>query len=295
MLKNILHEASRFKTNAIRFWNWRKKPFPRPRLTLEEIITEKVKINELCSDIINLSFVNFPTTPIKPWERRIVGKTFFKCIFSQETIEDFTFNNCHFTECVFNGAKIIDVEFHDCTFNECFFYKTKFTSTYIDPRTLSFTDHWHWDKSNVNLGLYQSLYRNLKDIHQDEFAMYADKKFQFYRRYQDLRGEQPNRTKFIRSMFFDYVLGYGYGITNTLVITTISIFLFALLIDGHLKDGSNYLEAFYFTVVSFTTAGYGEITPLHTSLPLVLTILFLLGSVAWCAVVTAIIVKRIVK
>ena len=133
MLKKILHEASRFKTNAIRFWNWRKKPFPRPRLTLEETITEKVKINELCSDIINLSFVNFPATPIKPWERRIVGKTFFKCIFSQETIEDFTFNNCHFTECVFNGAKIIDVEFHDCTFNECFFYKTKFTSTYIDP------------------------------------------------------------------------------------------------------------------------------------------------------------------
>lgn len=295
MFKKIHCRLSLLRDQLIRFWNWRKKPDHPPALTFKKRATEEVSINALKDGDVTLSLIKFPNIKLPSKERRINGRYFNKCVFSQEIIEGFTFDKCRFIECVFNGAEIVETEFHDCKFDECYFYKTKFKSTYIDPRLFSFSDKWHWDMANVNSGLFQSLYRNSKDMHQDEFAMHADRKFQFYRRYQHLRGTTPRPSRFVTSLFFDYFLGYGYGIKNTLIVTTLSIFTFAFIIEGQLDKSSGFLEAFYFTVVSFTTVGFGEITPLHNSLPLVFTIAFLLGSVAWCAVVTAIIVKRIVK
>ena len=245
---------------------------------------------------ISLSFIDFDFETITPKERQISGKIFIKCLFSHKIIEDFTFQDCKFVDCAFNGALLVGVEFHDCEFRECFFYKTKFKDTYIDPESLHFTKKWHWIRANINAGLFQSLYNNSKTMHQEEFAMHADRKFQFYRRYQYLYGDRPNTYKFLKGFLFDYLLGYGYGIKNSLAMTVFSILGFAWVLDGKLGSGrETFFETLYFTVVSLTTVGYGEITPRHEVVPLTITMLLLLSSIAWCAVVTAIIVKRIVK
>lgn len=298
MFKRACGCLSSLMAEVARFWNWRKKPKKRPLLTFDERATSSVAINavkDLPDGEVKLYLISFPEVRLASSERRIKGRVFNRCVFSKEVIEDFAFDNCRFIECVFNGAKIIETEFHDCFFVECYFYKSKFKSAYIDPRSFSFSKRWHWEMANVNAGLFQSLYRNSKDMHQDEFAMHADIKFQFYLRYQHLLGTSPKPSRFVWSVFFDYFLGYGYGIKNTLVVTILSILAFSLMIEGQLTNGKGYLEAFYFAVVSFTTVGFGDVTPSRSALPLVLTILFILGSVAWCAVVTAIIVKRIVK
>lgn len=126
--------------------------------------------------------------------------------------------------------------------------------------------------------------------------MHADKRFQFYRRYEYLRGNNPRPLKFFSGFLFDYILGYGYGILNAAILTFITIMSFALLITSHLKDTKgDFWKALYFTVVSFTTVGYGDVTPNFEPWSISLTILFLIASVVWCAVVTAIIVKRIVR
>lgn len=296
MFKKTRTRISRIWKTAIRFWNWREKPED-SKLRFSENVSLNLSIENLpADDLITLTEINFPSTPLPPSQRRIYNKHFKKCIFSQKNIENFTFNKCTFDECSFNGASLVEVEFHKCTFSECFFYKTKFSSTYLDPRTISFSDEWHWNKANVNTWLFQALYRNSKDMHQEEFAMYADIKFQFYQRYQHLRAKKPSLTKFIRSLAYDYFLGYGYGIKNTLLVTFAIILTFAYLVDGRMgRDGVSFWEALYFSIVSFTTVGYGELTPSHDLLPLFITGSFLLISVGWCAVVTAIIVKRIVK
>lgn len=296
MLKKIHSRAKNLVRNLIQLWNWRKKDGIRYSVNLSENIESHVLINALPEKGASLSHIDFPGTRLSHRERKIRNKIFFKCILSQRDIESFTFTECHFIECVFNGATITNVEFHECIFENCFFYKTNFESTYIDPRSFIFSDHkWHWNLPNVNAGLFQSLYRNLKDMHQDELAMYADIRFQFYRRYQHLRGNKPKPSRFIISMLYQYLLGYGYGITNTLIATVSGILCFALLIKDHIKANGSFLEALYFSVVSFTTVGYGDLSPSHNFFPLTITIIFLLASVAWCAVVTAIIVKRIVK
>lgn len=294
-MKRILSFLSAVKETLIRVWHWKQRDHvPLPKIN--EPISNKLAINKLESNEIGLSQICFPKLLTSEKELRVKNVTFTKCIFSQSSITGYTFIGCVFISCSFNGCEISGCEFHKCSFSECSFYKTKFITTYIDPDSFKFSWLWHWHWANVNAWLFQSLYKNSKDMHQEKFAMQADKKFQFYRRYEFLRGQKRQLRRFFTSLLYDYMLGYGYGIKNALIITLMIISSFAYIIDGHLnlRDG-NFFKALYFSVVSFTTVGYGDIGPELKTIPMAITIFFLLISMIWVSVVTAIIVKRIVR
>lgn len=290
--KMILKEI---KENLTRAWGWKKRDnLPLP--AIKEQITNVVQLTKKMSGSVSLSRIYFPEKTSDFDKLKIEGIAFTKCIFSKATIQKYTFNKCSFVDCIFNGAQISDCEFHKCTFIECSFNKAKITRTYIDPASFKFSSLWCWYWPNVNVWFFQALYRNSKDMHQEKFAMIADKRFQFYRRYEYLRGQKPQLGKFILSFLYDYFLGYGYGIKNTLSVTIVMISTFAFLMKGHLNVGNHdFFSALYFSAVSFTTVGYGDLSPELEFIPMLITIFFLLLSMAWCAVVTAIIVKRIVK
>lgn len=287
----------KIKYNAFRFWNWKKKStdtqfqFSVPANRLVEItnLPEAAMIEKFRIEFSDRG-------DEKKRQFKIKNKKFVRCVFSHKVIENFNFMNCTFDECSFTGAFIVECEFHKCTFDDCSFYKTKISTTYLDPKSFKYSPKWHWDFANINSWFFQVLYRNSLNMHQEEFAMHADKRFQFYRRYEYLRGNNPRPLKFFWNLLFDYILGYGYGILNAAILTFITIISFALLITNHLKDTKgDFWKALYFTVVSFTTVGYGDVTPNFEPWSISLTILFLIASVVWCAVVTAIIVKRIVR
>lgn len=226
---------------------------------------------------------------------RIKNITFERCVFNHQEIEQMNFYGCKFVNCEFNGSKFKSSEFHKCTFINSLFYKPNFEDTYIDPKSFKFDWYWRRHFANINVGLFQALYRNSKDMHQDIFAMEADKKFLLYKRYEYLFGKKKKYGSFVFSQGYNILLGSGYGIINATLFTAFGILLFAWLIDGHLVDQKGYLEALYFAVVSFTTVGYGDIKPEMHWAPLALTMFFIMTSVIWCAIVTAIAVKRIVK
>lgn len=296
MIKQIINRIENAYNDIKKYWH-RNTKHENTHPQIKERIDKKILATSIIrGSTIENSLVYFPLEGIRRLQLSVKKVTFKKCIFSHQIIENFMFQDCQFINCIFNGARIADVEFHQCFFSECAFYKTKFTSTYLDPTSLQFSWKWHWNWANINAGLFQTLYRNSKDMHQEEFAMHADKKFQFYRRYDYLRGQNRQPNKFLRGLLFDYLLGYGYGIKNSLYVTAGLILGYSYLIDGTFKEKElSILQSVYFSVVSFTTVGYGDMTPKYDIIPMAITITFLLISVAWCAVVTAIIVKRIVK
>ena len=227
---------------------------------------------------------------------------FDRCIFSYEDIRHVNFHSCTFTECYFSGAKIVDCEFHQCVFKESLFYKASIQNTYLDPNSFQFSSKWrrHWP--NVNVWWFQSLYRNAKDMHQEPFARSADRTYQFYRRYEYLNGKTRKPFRFFVGWLYDVLLGYGYGVLNSLVSTCVFISLFAAIMQGRTSDSSShelepegFIEHIYFAVVSFTTVGYGEVTAIHSNMALVITTLFLFLSFVWGSLVTAVIVKRLVQ
>lgn len=270
---------------------------------IKEIITTRINIYEIESSKtsqnieITLKFVDTdqPNKNIKFF--RIKNITFKKCIFSGQNIKGINFYGCTFIDCILNGIYIDSCEFHKCKIQNSSFYKPTISNTYIDPRSFKFDYKWYRYYANVNAGLFQALYRNAKDIHQENFAMHADIKFLFYKRYEHLFGQKLKPISFITGFLFDLLLGCGYGIINVLFFTLLSICAFAWLIKDYISDTENIsiIKALYFSIVSFTTVGYGDITPNKTDTALILTMVFLLASVIWCSVVTAIIVKRIIK
>lgn len=241
--------------------------------------------------------IDFSEENPKQLIRRLKNITFTKCIFSRQSITHIAFIECKFIDCQFNGSKINACEFHKCEISNSVFYKASFRNTYIDPRSFHFDRIWLKNWANVNAWLFQDLYRNAKDMHQDEFARHADNKFLLYKRYEHLNGKSRNLTKFIKGLLFDWLLGNGYSIKKPVIITAVSILAFAEIIKDEIgsKGDLEFYKALYFSVVSFTTVGYGDISPEKTVFALSVTMLFLLASVVWCALVTAIIIKRIVK
>jgi len=271
-----------------------KSDFPR----IEEPVEDSIIISDNIKDVIhNLKKVSFKPKEMGPQDLSIKNVNFKKCIFNHRTIKSIRFHHCIFESCLFTGTIIQNCEFHSCSFHESCFYKTKIFDTYIDPSSFIFGSDWHIKWANINAWWFQNLYQNSKNLHQEDFAMIADREFQFYRRYEYLFGTNRKRFRFWVSVFYDVVLGYGYGIWNVLIFTCIFVAAFAFL----MHQGTNLWEDcgvagyLYFSIVSFTTVGYGDVTPLHTTLDLSITTLFLFLSVIWGALTTAVVVKRLVK
>ena len=265
-------------------------------------ITEKISEIILASNLTDktsytLNKVEFANGPEAKSFIKLKGVTFKKCLFSHQHITDFSFQNCIFEDCQFNGTVFDKGEFHRCSFDNCTFYKTQISNTYLDPSTFTFNYKWYTMWANVNAGWFQAVFRNSKIMHQEDFAMVADVKFQFYKRYEYLFGKNKKPIKFTIGLLYDICLGYGYGIWSALITTCFFILLFAMLMlnDVSTIHDHGFLESIYFSVVSFTTVGYGEITPTRSVFALSVTTLFLFFSVVWGAIVTAVIVKRLVR
>lgn len=264
---------------------------------IEETISETIDVVDIPNGAaVDLQEVLFETASLSAHGVHVKNVIFRKCLFTRKTITAVKFQGCAFHECQFNGASIQKCEFHQCTFSECCFYKTQVSGTYLDPASFRFSSKWHRKWANVNAWWYQALYRNAKDIHQEHFAMVADRSFQFYRRYEYLFGKKKRPFRFLASLFYDIALGYGYGIWNVSLVTCGLVALFAALM--HLRttpEAAGVIEHIYFAVVSFTTVGYGDVTPIRSTAALVITTAFLFISVVWGSIVTAVIVKRLVK
>lgn len=217
--------------------------------------------------------------------QRIENVSFEKVSFSKTSIIEIIFRNCEFIDCQFIATQMRCCEFHDCRFIRTNTHKISLSDTYLNP--LSFKKCLDRRKhQNIGVHLYQTLMDNSRDAEQIEFERDAQFLFLRWKRYQDgyeLKKIWSKSTRLadyfavstkgvvvLQRFLWEKLFGCGiriryYIVTvlSTIIVASILNFQFryqlGLEIDGEII--STWSEAIYFTTVSLTTLGYGDITP----------------------------------
>lgn len=243
-------------------------------ISTEEEFLEILRYSDAVRD---LEYRPTKLSPARPGNR-ITKKRFTNVSFSKTDITGIEFKKCEFVDCLFIGTSFTDCEFHECVFKGCNPYKIKFRGTYIDPACfagmLSPVDH-----SNIGVWLFQQLLRNSAECRQPSFSQSAQYYFHKWKRYQlnyeykegELSWFQYYR-RWLPSLLYDHLAGYGLRLwplarlTIALLMTCTIFNHFAwpvFQIHSSTIDNGNatFTKSLYYTVITVTTLGYGDLTP----------------------------------
>ncbi|MCK4653029.1 MAG: pentapeptide repeat-containing protein [Candidatus Cloacimonetes bacterium] len=218
---------------------------------------------------------------------------FMGCTFENCSFEDVDFiQHCLFDNCIFINTKFNNYFFPDRLFENC-----KFTSSVElnDPSFIPIDKNW---KLEFNLKNLEGFYISIREAYKDGGA--HDKEWNYYYKAKHASTRYNNKgfiDKYTKLIFNELLIGYGEKPTNCLKVSVFILILFAFLYmfvglgfaqqDSSVsptkemvnydinisyfiknifnpnyywqcfKDFSNFL---YFSIVTFTTVGYGDIT-----------------------------------
>ena len=219
---------------------------------------------------------------------RILGTTFERVSFSKTTIKGIIFRDCTFDSCQFVGSIIVNCEFHKCKFISTNTHKISISQSYIDPRSFDkcLTPHKH---QNIGVHLYHELLHNSRKLDQIEFERDARFYFLRWKRFQDVyelsrlwKSSATRRdcsaamsisTTFCLRWLWEKFFGSGsrirYFIRTALLTELLFIFVNYTFREslGLTRNGtplSSVWESLYFTTISLTTLGYGDVIPSTT-------------------------------
>ena len=201
------------------------------------------------------------------------GKTFSEVSFKDTDFERVRFIRCRFERCLLIGSSITDCEFIDCDFIDTNTSKLRVSRCLLDPACFE-ANFDLVDDTNIAIDLYHALYRNASEEHQPEYALqslYRMKKAENAHLDSQKRRGVIGRKEYLRSktghVVYDFVSGYGLRtlrVLRLLLIVIVPFTLFNLLFSGLIfEDKSNLslIDSLYFTCVTITTLGFGDITP----------------------------------
>lgn len=216
-------------------------------------------------------------SPISPQKWRIVNKIFQNFSFAKTHIKDMEFKDCVFEGCLFIASIFYNCRFTGCTFISCNMHRFELRNVFVEPK--SFEKCIPSQKyANVGVHLFQELLRNSRMQAQPDYADDAQYMFRRWQRYLNKDGfskstycRMPGKALAIFWGYsFELLLGSGVRLRNLAGTTAFLIFLLTFIhwvfrselgLSGTSSSIDNWLDAFYFTAVTLTTLGYGDITP----------------------------------
>lgn len=228
---------------------------------------------EIANGLYRPELLVSPQAP-KMW--RVRDKQFLNFSLAKTEIRDIEFQNCTFNECLFMGSTFSNCRFTDCTFTRCNVHRFELRNVFVHPRVFA---NCIPSKKYANIGvhLFQELLRNSRMQAQPD---YSDEAQYLFRRWQRFLNEDEfakvpgwrkvqKGTAILGAWAFEFFLGSGVRLRNLagtsaalLLILTVCHWTFRQLLglDGPARI-NNLWDAFYFTTVTLTTLGYGDITP----------------------------------
>ena len=204
----------------------------------------------------------------------IEKKIFDKVSFKNTDIFNVKFIRCAFNECLFVGASIEDCEFIDCKFINTNTNKVRISQTLLDP--LDFENNFDLVvDTNIAVDLFQAIYKNSVEQHQPEYALeslYHMKDAEKHHFKSQLDRSVITKKEYLKSKYayevYDFISGYGLRFKNVIRFALIVIILFTIanyLFRDYVFGSDtilNLFDIFYFTCVTVTTLGYGDIVPI---------------------------------
>lgn len=261
-----------------------------------------IELLEASSSVANVSYMpKFLRNSGEIKKSHFLNKTFKRVSFSHTCISGIIFRNCVFENCLFIGARINHCEFHNCEFIRTNTYKISISNTYIDPK--SFRKCLNPRKyQNIGVHLYQMLLRNNREKEQPEFERNAQFLFLKWKRFQNSYEIKKLVKEGIKNLFstefvlkcleylrrrsWEFFLGFGLRLWN-FAFTVVGVIAFFTILNYFCREEfglhrnsklvSSWMEAFYYTLVSFTTLGYGDIVPMTTMGQLIASFQSLVG------------------
>ncbi len=203
----------------------------------------------------------------------IKGKKFIEVSFKDTDFVNVRFIDCRFNKCLFIGATVTDCEFTNCKFVDTNTSKLKIKNCLINPTI--FEDNFDLDlDSNIAVDLYHSIYKNSSESHQPEYAVeslyrmkVAEKKQLDWKRKNKDIDETTYRKEKLKHIISDFVSGYGLRVSKVLRFLIIVIIFFTILnyvLRSFIFENwqcFTWIDSLYFTCVTITTLGYGDISP----------------------------------
>lgn len=201
------------------------------------------------------------------------GKTYKNVSFKDTTFNSVSFVDCTFEGCLLLSSKFIDCEFVGCLFIDTNTIKSHFDRTLIDPENFKKNFDLKQD-ANIAIDLYHSLYKNLSNERQPERtkqSLYMMHRAENAQLNYNLKEKKISFWTFIWKKtvhLFDFLTS-GYGLKLYRVFLT---FLFIVLFFSSVNyiwryeffdfdSMVTFTDSIYFTVVTLTTLGYGDISP----------------------------------
>ncbi len=258
------------------------------------------------NDLRNVLYKPDRLAPERPYNR-LSGKTFENVSFSKTVIEGINFRNCSFIDCLFIGTAFKKCEFHDCTFTGCNPHKISFDDSYVDPNCfknlLDPLNH-----TNIGLNLFNQLEQNARKKEQYPFIHSAAYLFRKWKRYHlnwSYRQKHINfwrwAVKWTLDCFYDLVAGYGWKIQNFIISSVVLTMVISFgnhIFWNHLgmagadsKGGANFIVSTYYTIITLTNLGYGDLIPTSSTGMVFASIEAIVGLI-WLGILVSIIFRR---
>lgn len=204
------------------------------------------------------------------------AKEFVDVSFKDSDLVKVKFIRCKFIRCLFIGAKTSLCEFVDCEFESTNTHKWKINSSLIDPE--QFDNNFDLvNDTNIAIDLYHSLYKCSVEEHQPEYAiesLYRMREAEFKHLDSQLKRETITKgeyySKKFRSYLYREISGYGLRFSKIARFASVVTLFFTMInwiLGSFIFENGKFIgivDSFYFTVITMTTLGFGDITPVST-------------------------------
>jgi len=200
-------------------------------------------------------------------------KTFTKISFKDTDIVNVRFIRCTFNTCLFIGASVSNCEFIDCVFVDTNTSKLRISGCLLDPMCFDKNFDFKTD-TNIAIDLYHAVYKNASIEHQQKHALdslfmmkTAERHHLDSQRAREIIDTKTYLKRKSAHVFENFVSGYGLKISRVIRLLLIVIAVFSILNYAFRQwifcgaQVNSFVDSIYFTCVTITTLGFGDITP----------------------------------